>query len=144
MTPARSILFHGIEILLGAHCCIHPLHSSQLASFTFHPSPEPVDNTIVEVSRDIGPLPVLFPDPEPTADSERSIPMTEESELEKWNKMIEEAERQVAEESTLEERLASGETYINEEGVETPLDEESKKKTYMTKNEQGQMEIKNR
>ena len=107
-------------------------------------APEPVDNTIVEVSRDIGPLPVLFPDPEPTADSERSIPMTEESELEKWNKMIEEAERQVAEESTLEERLASGETYINEEGVETPLDEESKKKTYMTKNEQGQMEIKNR
>jgi len=106
----------------------------------------PVDNTIVEVSRDIGPLPPLFPDPvpEPTADSERSIPMTDESELEKWNKMIEEAERQVAEESTLEERLASGETYINEQGVEVPLDEESKKKTYMIKNEQGQMEIKNR
>ena len=105
-----------------------------------------LDNTIVEVSRDIGPLPPLFPDPvpEPTADSERSIPMTDESELEKWNKMIEEAERQVAEESTLEERLASGETYINEQGVEVPLDEESKKKTYMIKNEQGQMEIKNR
>jgi len=114
-----------------------------------------VDNTIVAVSRDIGPLPKLFPDPvptpEPTADQTIPVNQTpvavvadEDSELAKWNKMIEEAERQVAEESTLEERLAAGETYINEEGVETPLDEESKKKTYMTKNNQGQMEIKNR
>jgi len=114
-----------------------------------------VDNTIVAVSRDIGPLPPLFPDPvptpEPTADQTIPVNQTpvavvadEDSELAKWNKMIEEAERQVAEESTLEERLAAGETYINEEGVETPLDEESKKKTYMTKNNQGQMEIKNR
>ena len=114
-----------------------------------------VDNTIVAVSRDIGPLPKLFPDPvptpEPTADQTIPVNQTpvavvadEDSELAKWNKMIEEAERQVAEESTLEERLAAGETYINEEGVETPLDEESKKKTYMTKNDQGQMEIKNR
>jgi hypothetical protein len=58
--------------------------------------------------------------------------------------MIEEAERQVAEESTVEERLATGETYINEDGVETPLDEESKKKTYMTKDDSGQLQIKNR
>jgi len=114
-----------------------------------------VDNTIVAVSRDIGPLPKLFPDPvptpEPTADQTIPVNQTpvavvadEDSELAKWNKMIEEAERQVAEESTLEERLAAGETYINEEGVETPLDEESKKKTYMTKNDQGQIQIKNR
>jgi len=116
-----------------------------------------VDNTIVEVSRDIGPLPELFPDPvptpEPTADQTVSVnqaPMAfvadEDSELAKWNKMIEEAEKEVLaqQETTMEERLATGETYINEDGVETPLDEESKKKTYMTKNEQGQIEIKNR
>jgi hypothetical protein len=97
------------------------------------------DNTIVEVSRDIGPLPPLFPDPapEPTADQTVSVNPTpvafvadEDSELAKWNKMIEEAEKEVLaqQETTMEERLATGETYINEEGVETPLDEESKKK----------------
>ena len=102
-------------------------------------------------------MPELFPDPvptpEPTADQTVSVnqaPMAfvadEDSELAKWNKMIEEAEKEVLaqQETTMEERLATGETYINEDGVETPLDEESKKKTYMTKNEQGQIEIKNR
>jgi hypothetical protein len=113
------------------------------------------DNTIVEVSRDIGPLPPLFPDPapEPTADQTVSVNPTpvafvanEDSELAKWNKMIEEAEKEVLaqQETTMEERLATGETYINEEGVETPLDEESKKKTYMTKDDLGQIQIKNR
>ena len=122
-----------------------PLTDAQIEQLT--------DNTVVEVSRDLGPLPELFPDPapEPTADQTAPINVQpvafvadEDSELDKWNKMIEEAERQVAEESTLEERLATGETYINEKGVETPLDEESKKKTYMTKDEQGQIQIKNR
>jgi hypothetical protein len=111
------------------------------------------DMSLFMMHDDLMPLPELFPDPkpEPTADQTSTVnttPVTfvadEDSELAKWNKMIEEAERQVAEESTMEERLASGETYINEQGVETPLDDESKKKTYMTKNEQGQMEIKNR
>jgi hypothetical protein len=48
------------------------------------------------------------------------IPMTTESELEKWNKMIEEAEKAVEAEpeTTLEERIATGETFINSEGVE--------------------------
>jgi hypothetical protein len=91
--------------------------------------------------------------PEPTADQTAPINPEvvafvpdEDSELAKWNKMIEEAEKEVLaqQETTLEERLATGETYINEEGVETPLDDDSKKKTYMTKNEQGQIEIKNR
>jgi hypothetical protein len=116
-----------------------------------------VDNTIVEVSRDIGPLPELFPDPVPTpestADQTVSVNQTpvafvpdEDSELAKWNKMIEEAEKEVLaqQETTMEERLATGETYINEQGVETPLDEESKKKTYMTKDDSGQIQIKNR
>jgi hypothetical protein len=76
------------------------------------------------------------------------IPFTEESELDKWNKMIEEAEREVAkaqEETTVEERVAKGETYIDNEGQEVSLeDEESKKKTYMKKDESGQIQIKNR
>ena len=122
------------------------------------PDYEPDDGTlsddqikqIKETADEIQPVPVE-PIPEPTADQTAPInpePVSfvpdEDSELAKWNKMIEEAERQVAEESTLEERLATGETYINEQGVETPLDEESKKKTYMTKNDLGQIEIKNR
>jgi hypothetical protein len=92
--------------------------------------------------------------PEPVVTADQTVPINppepvafvadEDTELAKWNKMIEEAERQVAEESTVEERLATGETYINEEGVETPLDEESKKKTYMTRDESGQIQIKNR
>jgi len=54
-----------------------------------------------------------------TADSTTSV-----SELEKWNKMIEEAEREVAKvtESTIQERLATGETYINQDGEEVPLE----------------------
>ena len=48
----------------------------------------------------------------------------EESELEKWNKMIEEAEREaIKNETTLEERLATGETYINSNGEETSAEE---------------------
>jgi hypothetical protein len=112
------------------------------------------DRSIVEVSRDLGPLPPLFP--EPTADQtlainpEPSIPMTEESELDKWNKMIEEAEKEVlAQQSTVEERVAKGETYIDNEGKEVALEadlpiDESKKKTYMIKDEQGQTQLKNK
>jgi hypothetical protein len=83
---------------------------------------------------------------ETTADSTSSI--LEESELDKWNKMIEEAEKEViAQQSTVEERVAKGETYIDNEGKEIHLEDEdeiSKKKTYMIKNEQGQIQIKDR
>ena len=85
-------------------------------------------------------LPVIA---EPTADSDLSV-----SELDKWNAMIEEAEREAEkahETSSMQERLASGETYINAEGVETLLeDESSKKKTYMMKDPTGQIQTKNR
>jgi Fe2+ transport system protein B len=86
-----------------------------------------------------------------TATEEPEVPHTTESELEKWNKMIEEAEKAVAQpDSTVEERVAKGETYITNEGTEVALEvdlpetEESKKKTYMIKDEQGQIQIKNR
>jgi Tfp pilus assembly protein PilO len=127
-----------------------------------------------------------------TADSTENV-----SELDKWNKMIEEAEREVAKsrESTVEERLATGQTYIDSSGNETTVEptfpepdlatesagtefpltpvmgelfvrtdyeppkqfkfdgaqwigtddsDESKKKTYMIKDETGQIQIKSR
>jgi hypothetical protein len=85
-----------------------------------------------------------------TAPEEPAVPNTTESELEKWNKMIEEAEKEVlAQQTTVEERVAKGETYINNDGkeialeVDLPLDE-SKKKTYMIKDDSGAIQIKNR
>ena len=85
-----------------------------------------------------------------TAPEEPVVPGTTESELEKWNKMIEEAEKEVlAQQTTVEERVAKGETYINNDGkeialeVDLPLDE-SKKKTYMIKDDSGAIQIKNR
>jgi hypothetical protein len=72
-----------------------------------------------------------------------------ESELDKWNKMIEEAEREVekSHETSLQERLATGETYIDNEGKEVTLEtdlpeSESKKKTYMIKDTTGQLQTK--
>jgi hypothetical protein len=85
---------------------------------------------------------------EPTVTEVEEEPINE---LDKWNKMIEEAEKAVAQpDSTVEERVAKGETYITNEGTEVTLEadlpetEESKKKTYMIKNEQGQIQLKNR
>jgi len=109
--------------------------------------PMDVGVTEVELLKDLEPLPPLFPDPKTV--EEPSVPMTEESELEKWNRMIEEAEKEVlAQQSTVEERVAKGESYINNEGqeisaIDLPVDE-SKKKTYMIKDEQGQTQIVNK
>jgi hypothetical protein len=81
-----------------------------------------------------------------TAPEEKHVPLTTISEVEQWNKMIEEAEKAVLKESTVEERVARGETYIDGEGKEVTAEDEaeSKKKTYMTKNQEGKIEIKNR
>jgi len=85
-----------------------------------------------------------------TADSDETI-----SELDKWNRMIEEAEKEVAkQETTVEERLATGQSYIDSAGKETPTEatlpepdfpvSESKKKTYMIKDPTGQIQTKTR
>jgi hypothetical protein len=85
-----------------------------------------------------------------TASEEPEVPHTTESELEKWNKMIEEAEKEVlAQTTTVEQRVAKGETYIDNEGKEITLEvdlpvDESKKKTYMIKDDQGQIQVKDR
>jgi hypothetical protein len=89
-----------------------------------------------------------------TAPEEPVIPGTTESELDKWNKMVEEAEREAARsgETTVEERLATGQSYIDSEGTEKETEptkpdpdlpeDESKKKTYMIKDETGQIQTK--
>ena len=71
--------------------------------------------------------------------------------LDQWNKMIETAEKAAAEPevTTVEERVAKGETYIAGLGQEVVLEadlpqDESKKKTYMIKDPQGQLQTKNR
>ena len=85
-----------------------------------------------------------------TAPEEPEVPHTTESELEKWNKMIEEAEKEVlAQTTTVEERVAKGETYIDNDGKEIALEvdlpvDESKKKTYMIKDDQGLIQVKDR
>jgi hypothetical protein len=80
-----------------------------------------------------------------TAPEEKHVPLTTVSEVEQWNKMIEEAERaaQAEPETTVEDRVARGETFIDGEGKEISLDPEiSKKKTYMTKDNLGHIQIK--
>jgi len=116
------------------------------------PTPEEIQ---IEEDTDLEPATIV------EDNTEQHVPMTEDSELEKWNKMVEEAEKHIAVESTVEERVAKGETYINNEGAEVPAveeapakttlfsdilgaEEESKKKTYMTKDETGQIQVKNR
>ena len=100
-----------------------------------------------------------YPEPKVvTADSTQPVVEEDDSELSRWNKMIEEAEKEVlAQQSTVEERVAKGETYIDNQGQEIALEEaeivepqvaveteESKKKTYMIKDNLGQIQIKNR
>jgi hypothetical protein len=81
--------------------------------------------------------------------------------IEQWNTMIAEAEAEAEaeskkyqilpelqkhiDESTVEERIARGESYIDTAGDEVVLDEDSsKKKSYMTKNQSGEIEVKSR
>jgi len=88
----------------------------------------------------------------PTADSTKLIVETETPmPIDQWNAMIAEAEK-AAEESAMKDRLAKGETYIDGDGVETPVEpvlpeadlpvEDPKKKTYMIKNPSGQIQTK--
>jgi hypothetical protein len=59
--------------------------------------------------------------------------------------MLEEAERAALSETetTVEDRVARGDSYIDTTGTEVAL-EESKKKTYMTKDPKGQVQLKSR
>ena len=70
-----------------------------------------------------------------TASEEKPTEVVEDMPLEQWNRMIEEAEKAVE-----EEKKAS----IEPDFPEAPETEESKKKTYMTKDETGKIQIKSR
>ena len=63
------------------------------------------------------------------------------SELDKWNRMIEQAEKQLVEDSKL---VQQDEILPVEPIVEDTTAEESKKKTYMIKDQEGKIQIKNR
>ena len=78
-----------------------------------------------------------------TAPEEPEVPNTSESELDKWNKMIEEAEKAVVAEKAIEAELNRGEELLQSE-EEPAADSESKKKTYMTKDPTGQIQVKSR
>jgi hypothetical protein len=63
------------------------------------------------------------------------------SELDKWNRMIEQAEKQLVEDSKL---VQQDDTTPVEPIVEAATAEESKKKTYMIKDQEGKIQIKSR
>ena len=95
-----------------------------------------------------------------TAPEEPVIPGTTESELEKWNKMIEQAEHELAQEARKQEEAkkyhpeeTTANSYTEVTGdrlkpdlteVIEPESEESKKKTYMIKDRTGQIQVKAR
>ena len=93
-----------------------------------------------------------------TAPEEPAVPNTTESELDKWNAMIEEAEREVAKEKLTIELEAKKYHPVEDQFTEVtgdrikpdlteiiePESDESKKKTYMTKDPEGKIQIKNR
>ncbi|CAB4125119.1 hypothetical protein UFOVP181_111 [uncultured Caudovirales phage] len=68
-------------------------------------------------------------------------PVAEESELDKWNKMIDQAEKAVEAEKAAEAELVRGEELLQSE--EEPA-ADSKKKTYMTKDQTGHIQVKSR
>jgi hypothetical protein len=85
-----------------------------------------------------------------------------DTDLDRWNKMIAEAEAEVAKanaQDTVQDRIARGETYIDQTGEEVildipdmerpgdyitpPVEDKSKKKTYMMKDSEGKTQVKN-
>jgi len=78
--------------------------------------------TIAELDSDVGEKPTPA-ELEQSTDPE--VLGIEETELDKWNKMIAEAEAEVAktaEQDTMEDRVARGDSYINTNGEEVSLD----------------------
>jgi hypothetical protein len=126
-------------------------HTETPVNVEEHPTTEKIEQTHTEEVPSETPLTALGGDI--TAPEEPTV-QTVESELDKWNKMVEEAEREAArtEETTVEERLATGQSYIDSEGTEKKTEptkpdpdlpeDESKKKTYMIKDETGQIQTK--
>jgi hypothetical protein len=87
-----------------------------------------------------------------TATEEKPVEAVEDMPLEQWNKMIEEAEQAIQQETIeAEARKYIPETYSEQTGDRVKPDfteviepEDSKKKTYMTKDETRHIQVKNR
>ena len=85
-----------------------------------------------------------------TASEEKPVEAVEDLPLEQWNKMIEEAEKAVGEEKrSLIEQEAKKYSEVTGDRIKPDLTEVietegSKKKTYMTKDDQGNIQIKSR
>jgi hypothetical protein len=113
-----------------------------------HTEPVPSETPLTALGGDI------------TAPEEPGVPNTTESELDKWNKMIEEAEHELAQEAIKQEEakryhpeVAPANNYTEVTGdrlkpdlteVIEPESDESKKKTYMIKDLTGQIQVKAR
>ena len=113
-----------------------------------HTEPVPSETPLTALGGDI------------TAPEEPVVPGTTESELEKWNKMIEQAEHELAQEARKQEEAkkyhpeeTTANSYTEVTGdrlkpdlteVIEPESEESKKKTYMIKDRTGQIQVKAR
>ena len=126
-----------------------PFPAAQYLKEPTHTEPVPSDTPLTALGGDI------------TAPEEPSVPFTEESELDKWNKMIEQAEQEVAKEKELAsaeaEKYHPTETQYTEvtgDRIKPDLTEvietdsvalsDLKKKTYMTKDLTGKIQIKDR
>jgi hypothetical protein len=157
-TPQEEILYEvpvvsqADEILAEGVTNSNPLDNVPVAE-------EPaIDYTFVEEEHEPDYPTTLTADTTVTTTAEPEIPMP----IEQWNAMIAEAEAQAEveaknkyqilpelqkhiDESTIEERVARGDSYIDTQGTEVNLEEEpSKKKTYMTKDPEGRIITKNR
>jgi hypothetical protein len=142
-------------------------------------NPDIVSASTVTLTADNVTWPEIKQEPESTIDykiidedHEPDYPQeaSKETDLDIWNRMIAEAEAEVAKTNaydTIQDRIARGESYIDQTGEEIPLEstspnapgldasierpgdyltesEDSKKKTYMTKDDSGKMQTKNR
>jgi hypothetical protein len=78
-----------------------------------------------------------------TAPEEPVVPGTTESELDKWNKMVEEADKAIQQEKELVQEEAR--KYHPASDLNADVEsEDSKKKSYMTKDQQGKIQIRHR
>ena len=201
--PLAVIMLLGAQMTFAWHNGRDPLSETEPVYIADVGEPplaeEIVDNTVVPNAKTVSdndPQYVYLDEfHEPDYPSSTSVVVeSEDTDLDRWNKMIEQAEAEVAKtnayadiQNRIAERLARGESYVNSDGTEEVLDvkivpledtevtdvpadtetvtpeiltmgideverpgdylpetEESKKKTYMTKDSEGKVQVKSR
>jgi hypothetical protein len=200
--PLAVIMLLGAQMTFAWHNGRDPLSETEPVYVADVGEPplaeEIVDNTVVPNAKTVSdndPQYIYLDEfHEPDYPSSTSVVVeSEDTDLDRWNKMIEQAEAEVAKtnayadiQNRIAERLARGESYVNSDGTEEVLDvkivplgdtevtdvpadtetvtpeiltmgideverpgdylpeSESKKKTYMMKDSQGNIQVKNR